>query len=66
MAEEIDDNKLIQAYRYWHDCGFDEDYSIGYEDGYETGLRDRGEKASMNLDEEAKSAGAVQRDTLDQ
>lgn len=66
MAEEIDDNKLIQAYRYWHDCGFDEGYSIGYEDGYETGLRDRGEKASMNLDEEAKSAGAVQRDTLDQ
>lgn len=31
MAEEIDDNKLIQAYQYWHDCGFDE----GFEEGYD-------------------------------
>lgn len=33
MAEEIDDNKLIQAYQYWHDCGFDEGYKAGFGDG---------------------------------
>lgn len=42
MAEEIDDNKLIQAYQYWHDCGFDEGfeegYDLGWEDGYADGL----------------------------
>lgn len=37
MAEEIDDNTLVQAYRYWHDTGFDEGYEEGYELGYTDG-----------------------------
>lgn len=26
---------LDQAYRYWHDLGFDEGYELGYEDGWQ-------------------------------
>jgi len=28
-----DEDAVEQAYRYWHDCGFDEGYQVGYEDG---------------------------------
>lgn len=31
MAEE--DDQLEEAYRYWHDLGFDEGYEVGFEDG---------------------------------
>ena len=60
MAEEIDDNKLIQAYQYWHDCGFDEGfeegYGLGYDEGYEIGFGDGRKKAGSELDEEAKGS----------
>lgn len=29
------DDGLDQAYRYWHDLGFDEGYELGYEDGWQ-------------------------------
>ena len=32
MADDVDD-ELEQAYRYWHDVGFDEGYEVGFEDG---------------------------------
>lgn len=60
MAEEIDDNKLIQAYQYWHDCGFDEGfeegYDLGYDEGYEIGLDDGRKGVSGGLGEEAKGS----------
>jgi len=34
MGEEIDNNTLVQAYRYWHDTGFDEGFDEGYDLGY--------------------------------
>ena len=33
MVEEVEDDQLEQAYKYWHDLGFDEGYEVGYEDG---------------------------------
>lgn len=33
MVEEAEDDQLEQAYKYWHDLGFDEGYEVGYEDG---------------------------------
>lgn len=30
----MDEEKLEEAYRYWHDVGFDEGYDVGFEDGY--------------------------------
>lgn len=60
MAEEIDDNKLIQAYQYWHDCGFDEGfeegYDLGYDEGYEIGFGDGCKKAGSELDEETQGS----------
>lgn len=34
MVEEVEDDQLEQAYKYWHDLGFDEGYEVGFEDGY--------------------------------
>lgn len=70
MAEEIDDNKLIQAYRYWHDCGFDEGfeegYGLGYDEGYEIGCKDGREGVSGEPVEKAEGLGVVQRNGVDQ
>lgn len=60
MAEEIDDNKLIQAYQYWHDCGFDEvfeeGYDLGYDDGYKAGFGDGRKEIGSELDEETQGS----------
>lgn len=60
MAEEIDDNKLSQAYQYWHDCGFDEGfeegYDLGYDEGYEIGFGDGRKKIGSELDEETQGS----------
>lgn len=56
MAEEIDDNKLIQAYQYWHDCGFDEGYDLGYDEGYEVGFGDGRKEIGSKLDEETQGS----------
>ena len=34
MDEVIDDNTPVQAYRCWHDTGFDEGFDEGYDLGY--------------------------------
>ena len=41
---EVDDSKLDEAYRYWHDCGFDEGYDIGYWDGWDAAQQSFGEE----------------------
>lgn len=50
MTEEIDDNVLTQAYKYWHDTGFDE----GFEEGYDLGYNDGWNAASSANDAEDK------------
>lgn len=45
MVDDVDD-ELEQAYRYWHDVGFDE----GYDEGYDLGYCDGWDAATASAD----------------
>jgi len=49
-----DDSKLDDAYRYWHDCGYDE----GYDEGYDIGYCDGWDAAQQSFGGEVDDGGA--------